>query len=369
MSDQLANQVILDGFGHSVLVFSSDNHLTQSNLASATLLGADLNVIRSDGWSAITQLFDGNLRDNTSLDDIRSRALKSRDPIRFHLLRNGEYLPCWASALTGGDGKLYTMLTLDNPDWSVANNVLSHFRTEMEDAIGSTLGHINLITRTLTSKADDEAALKIAKRIGGFTKLIGIHMQRAERLVNLTERLEVIRMGKIRAVAQEQRQRIKLEDFIEDFMESLDNPAFTDPETEAQDHRSRIKLKLDGNLAVAATKRYLSYALQEILRNAIMYSLRGTPITLAVSTKGNMAQIDVADEGYGIQERDFDRVFLPFQRGRQPQVISEFGYGLALYLCKQEITAMNGKLWFTSTETFGTTFSVLLPLWQDGSSS
>jgi signal transduction histidine kinase len=64
-----------------------------------------------------------------------------------------------------------------------------------------------------------------------------------------------------------------------------------------------------------------------------------------------------------VREKERDRVFQPFVRARQPQIISEFGYGLNLYLCKHEVEAMNGKMWFESDETAGTTFTVMLPAW------
>ncbi|RPI96291.1 MAG: ATP-binding protein, partial [Chloroflexi bacterium] len=41
-----------------------------------------------------------------------------------------------------------------------------------------------------------------------------------------------------------------------------------------------------------------------------------------------------------------------------------FGYGLSLYLVKMEIEAMGGKIWFTSEERVGSTFSFKLQLWQ-----
>ena len=45
------------------------------------------------------------------------------------------------------------------------------------------------------------------------------------------------------------------------------------------------------------------------------------------------------DQGYGIRAKEADRVFAPFQRARQPQIIGEFGYGLSLYLAKAEVEA------------------------------
>ena len=81
------------------------------------------------------------------------------------------------------------------------------------------------------------------------------------------------------------------------------------------------------------------------------------------------SKIDVTDEGYGIREKEWERIFQPFTRARQPQIISEFGYGLGLHLCRYEVEAMNGRLWFTSKEGVGSTFSFLLPAWKDDTDS
>jgi signal transduction histidine kinase len=73
------------------------------------------------------------------------------------------------------------------------------------------------------------------------------------------------------------------------------------------------------------------------------------------------------DQGYGIREKESGRIFAPFLRSRQPQVIAEFGYGLSLYLAKTEIEAMGGRMWFTSEEGVGSTFSFKLLLARDES--
>jgi signal transduction histidine kinase len=99
--------------------------------------------------------------------------------------------------------------------------------------------------------------------------------------------------------------------------------------------------------------------------------MKATPIIIMAQTspQNQSVQIDVIDEGYGIRAKEFERVFASFQRARQPQILGEFGYGISLYLCKHEVEAMNGKIWFESEEGVGTTFSLKLPMWRDDSSS
>lgn len=362
MTTQLTTQAVLDALGHGVLIFSSDGDLVQYNIMAGSILGADLNIIRDKGWSIAAEMLDMGLQPmDTRLDAVREQALASDRPIRFKIFRSGAYIPCWAAALNDADGHVYLLLTLDVPDWEVVTHVIDRFRNEMHDLIDSTVGHMKLINRSMESE-DDEAAQKIARRIGGFTRLVEIHMTRGGRLVTMLDRLQDIRVNALREKIRRSIKAINLEDFLEDFLELLDEIALIDPETEPHDFRSRVQLKGEMNVKVDASEYYLRLTVEELVRNAIMYSLLGTPITIEVTPKPNTVQITVQDEGYGIRDKDSDRVFDPFKRARQPQIIAEFGYGLALYLCKSEVEAMRGQLWFTSEESVGTTFYVQLPV-------
>lgn len=361
--------VVMDGLGQGVLIFGSDDRLLLDNLAARTLLGTDLELIRRNGWEAAESLFNTNQRDPDKMVDVfREMALKSERPVRFNIYRSGEYIPCWAAAVLMETGEVCTMITLDAPDWTALNELVDRFKAEMKDAVLATQGHIDLIHTTIEhNKADDSAQL--TKRITGFTRLIGTHMQRTGRLVEMFERLEVIRVGKVHEDVRSRRRKITLADFVEDFVEEIDEIMLVDPETDAHDHRSRLTVDIDGDLAVAAAPPFLTRILQDILRNAIMYSIKASPIRIKAALKGPQVQIDITDEGYGIRERERDRVFESFKRARQPQIISEFGYGLSLYLCKHEVEAMNGRIWFESEEGVGTTFSIMLPVWREASAA
>jgi len=100
-----------------------------------------------------------------------------------------------------------------------------------------------------------------------------------------------------------------------------------------------------------------------VLRNALMYSPPSTPIIMRATRlmPSEVVQIDIVDQGCGIRPKEAERVFAPFQRARQPQVMAEFGYGISLYLVKAELDAMGGRIWYESEEGVGTTFSIKLP--------
>jgi signal transduction histidine kinase len=366
MNRELDSQALLDGLGQASLVFDSSNKLVMMNPAARAFLGSEAKAIRANGWAAAAEYFDRFFPDDVeTLDLIRAHALTGERAERFHLYRNGELIPCWAVAVHGKGGDLYTLLTIEQPDWTALNDLMGRYLQEVDDAIVATSGHANLILKTAAKPGQN--AEQLAKRISGFAKIIGVHMYRLGALTNMTARLQTIRTGRIRQQALEDRKRVNLSNFLEDFMETLDETPLLDPETEAENFRPRIKSIVPPHLNVDTSPHYLSLALRDILRNAIMYSMRGTPVKIVAyaGRRDATVQIDISDEGYGVRTSEQERVFTPFERARQPQIISEFGYGLSLYLCRYEIEAMNGQLWFESQEGSGTTFSLRLPTWRE----
>jgi signal transduction histidine kinase len=369
---QLNTQAVLDGLGQGVLIFDSADHLVLDNLAARTILGTDLKLIRAEGWKAASTLFNTRLNNpDDAVENVRTTALTSGRPVRFHIYRAGEYLPCWAAAVPGEAGEVYTMITLEVPDWTAIRELLDKFLDEVRTAAESTQGHTDLILQTIKNVKPKDTVEQVGKRISGFVNLIATHMHRIDRLTAMLERMEHIRTGKLVELVRANRKKIALSDFMEDFMEELGESKLLDPETEQQDFRARITLTIPDGLVVEGSPDHVKAVLQDLLRNAIMYTMKASPIMVMAHSVGNnqSVQIDVVDEGYGVRTKEFERVFLPFQRARQPQIISEFGYGLSLYLCKHEIEAMGGKIWFESEEGVGSTFSFKLPAWRDEKSA
>lgn len=370
---ELPAQAVIDGFGQAVLIFDQDGNLAMENAAAGRIFGPDMTLLRGRGWQAAALLFDARAADlDNTLDAIRERAFVTGTPTRFHVLRGGEYIPCWASVVTDAEGNAYSIITVETPDWSALQEIVDQYLGEVRAAVEATRGHASLITQSIKKPRKigqtTETVEQLGKRISGFTRVIDTHMHRLDTLTTMMERLERIRTAQVGADVERTKRKIVLEDFFEDFIEELDE-RLIDPESDAKEYRARLKTSVPGGVVAAASPPHLTAVLRDMLRNAIMYSMKATPVLIAVRKLDDAVQIDVLDEGYGVRASEVDRVFAPFQRARQPQIIGEAGYGLSLYLCKHEIEAMHGRLWFESEEGIGSTFSVKLPIWRDLSSS
>lgn len=100
-----------------------------------------------------------------------------------------------------------------------------------------------------------------------------------------------------------------------------------------------------------------------LLENAAKYSNENTTIKLTTgfSNQEEYVSLKVKDEGIGIKEEDFDKIFKKFARLENHLTSKVQGSGLGLYITKLLVEKMNGKISLESSPN-GTTFEVLLPI-------
>lgn len=355
---------VIDSLGQGVLIFDAADRLVLDNRAARTILGPNLTLIRAEGWVACAMLLDARRLEGMGADDIRRTALESGSPVRFHTLLTGAYIPCWAARVDGADGNVYTQITVEQPDWVALKEFMSTFRNEASLAVESTRGHADLIIQIMKKRKAGMTIEQLSERVVGFAEIMATQMHRLEMFLDQLHRLEMLRTGHLPELIGNARKKIRLAEFIEDFLEALADESPLDP-VRVEDVRDRLNVQIPDDVGVYGAPDYLWRIFRDLLRNAVLYSAQETPILLRATrlVPSDVVQIDFVDQGCGIRAKEADRVFAPFQRARQPQVLAEHGYGLSLYLAKAELDAMGGRVWYESEEKVGTTFSVKLPGW------
>jgi signal transduction histidine kinase len=113
---------------------------------------------------------------------------------------------------------------------------------------------------------------------------------------------------------------------------------------------------------VRVDKDKLWAAFQNLLENAVRYTLDGGTVTVDFEIKNGFLEVSIADSGIGIPEGQQDKIFTRFFRGSNAIKIETSGSGLGLYIARSIIERFGGKLWFKSSEHVGTTFYFTLPL-------
>ena len=96
-----------------------------------------------------------------------------------------------------------------------------------------------------------------------------------------------------------------------------------------------------------------------LLRNALDYRAEGRPIIhVSAALDGEFWRFSIADNGIGIEARDFPRIFGLFQRLHAP---SRSSTGLGLSMCKKIVERHGGRIWVESQAGRGATFHFTLP--------
>ena len=102
--------------------------------------------------------------------------------------------------------------------------------------------------------------------------------------------------------------------------------------------------------------------LANLLDNAIKYSPDGSRIEVAVDADKEYVRFSVRDEGLGIPLGEQERIFDKFYRLDPDQRRGIGGSGLGLYICRELVHSMNGRIRVDSDPGAGATFTFELPV-------
>ncbi len=105
--------------------------------------------------------------------------------------------------------------------------------------------------------------------------------------------------------------------------------------------------------------RYMHRAVQNLVGNACRYAKKNVHIEF--SFDNDICRIDVEDDGEGIPEKDWDRVFSPFLRLDDSRTRASGGYGLGLSIVQRIIFWHSGKAVVGKSRWQGAKMSLLWP--------
>jgi signal transduction histidine kinase len=123
-----------------------------------------------------------------------------------------------------------------------------------------------------------------------------------------------------------------------------------------------VEIHVPAHLVVRANGQYFRQVLRNLLSNAFKYVPSDTLVSIEASLYGDVVQanhpspevcISVKDMGPGIPPEDIPRLFGQFVRLKRDVSGNVRGTGLGLYVSKQLVEAMGGRIWVESTGIAG----------------
>lgn len=116
------------------------------------------------------------------------------------------------------------------------------------------------------------------------------------------------------------------------------------------------------HMAVALDEEKYERILLNLLSNSIKFTPKDKEITVRISEKEGMLQIDVKDQGVGIPKEKQEMIFERFGQVDSSFTRQAEGTGIGLYLVKLLVEACGGSISLMSKVDKGSTFSIRLPI-------
>ncbi|TSC55429.1 MAG: Multi-sensor signal transduction histidine kinase [Parcubacteria group bacterium Gr01-1014_18] len=113
-------------------------------------------------------------------------------------------------------------------------------------------------------------------------------------------------------------------------------------------------------LGIFTDKKLFTRILFELIQNAILYSGKGSKVVIRTISQAEGILVEINDFGIGIPSEQQALIFTKFFRGQNVPEDS-VGGGLGLFIAKETIQILGGKIWFKSEQNKGTTFYLSLP--------
>jgi PAS domain S-box-containing protein len=122
--------------------------------------------------------------------------------------------------------------------------------------------------------------------------------------------------------------------------------------------------KIEPEIFLTADENMLKSVFQNLLNNAIKFTMRGGEIVASSMFREEKQSVVVSiqDSGVGMDKELLDKLFKIEEKVGHEGTEGEESTGLGLLLCKEFVQKHNGKIWAKSEPENGSTFFVELPL-------
>lgn len=237
--------------------------------------------------------------------------------------------------------------------WGVQTDITDRKKTEKE------LMETNQELDTFFYKASHDLKGPLASvmgivnlaRLENKDSIIEKYFEMIEKSINRLDRtlMDLIELAQTRRGTSKLTE-VRLKPFVIDILNSLKHLQNFE--------KINFELNIDEDAEIVADKVLLLSVFQNLVHNAINYCNKDKPkIRIQVVSSGNGMELTISDNGKGIPEKIKNRVFEMFYRGHP----DSSGSGLGLFIVKNALEKMHGKISFESKEGMGTSFIVYIP--------
>jgi two-component system phosphate regulon sensor histidine kinase PhoR len=335
------SSAILGSMVEGVAVVNGSERLVFANPGFAEILGLD---VPPTSGSALVEV----VRQTELLEAVR-QVLAGEPRVQSEIVTGTlrqHYFAITVAAVRAGDTSGAVVVLHDITELRKLERVRRDFVANVSHEFRTPLTAIQGFAETLLAGAIDDSQNR--------TRFLEIILEHSRRLARLTEDLLVLSKMDAERLELEIR-RLGVSQLIESCLETA--------QRRGSEKDLRISVNLPPNLPdIAGDRRRLAEVLQNLLDNAIQYTLPGGQIIVSAESAEKEIILTVSDTGIGIPKADQPRIFERFYRVDVARSREAGGTGLGLAIAKHLVEVHGGRLWVDSEIGQGSQFHFSVPL-------
>ena len=238
------------------------------------------------------------------------------------------------SALNAKLNKHINDLAISNKELEDFAYVASH---DLQEPLRMVTGFLGQIEKKYSNIIDDKGKQYIHFAVDGAQRMRQI----------ILDLLEFSRVGKV----EEKEENIDLNDTVREIIVLC----------QKQIKEVKAIIKFENLPLLRSSKTALRQVFQNLVSNALKYHKKDQPPVIDITAEETEThwQFAIIDNGIGIEEEYFNKIFIIFQRLHNKDEYTGTGIGLAV--CKKIIENLGGKIWLESEENKGSRFYFTIP--------
>ncbi len=332
---------ILGSMVEGVAVVNGAERLAFANPGFASILGLDVPPVAGSSLLEVvrqTELIEAVRR--VLAGEPRVEAEIATGTLRQH------FFAATVASVRAGETSGAVIVLHDITELRKLERVRRDFIANVSHEFRTPLTAIQGFAETLIAGALDDPQNRV--------RFLNIILEHARRLARLTE--DLLKLSQMDADRLELEIRpVKVGQLVESCYETARH--------RAGEKELALTLDVSENLPeVAGDARRLQEVLQNLLDNAIQYTLPGGKIVLSAEARDEEVIFTVADTGIGIPTADQPRIFERFYRVDAARSREAGGTGLGLAIAKHLIEAQGGRIWVESEVGAGSRFHFSAPV-------
>jgi two-component system, OmpR family, phosphate regulon sensor histidine kinase PhoR len=335
------SSAILGSMVEGVAVVNGAERLVFANQGFAEILGLD---VPPRSGSALVEV----VRQKEMIEAVR-QVLAGEPRVESEIVTGTlrqRFFAATVAAVRAGDTSGAVVVLHDITELRKLERVRRDFVANVSHEFKTPLTAIQGFSETLLAGAIDDPQNR--------ERFLGIILEHSRRLARLTD--DLLKLSKMDADRLEVEIRsVSVAELIESCLETAQH--------RASEKDLQITVEEPNDLpAIAGDRRRLAEVLQNLLDNAIQYTLPGGRIVVRAELRDLDVIFTVSDTGIGIPKVDQSRIFERFYRVDAARSREAGGTGLGLAIAKHLVEVHGGRIWVDSEIGQGSHFHFSVPI-------